>query len=38
MDALHIKKASWKCVRQVEDGSGTPSLLANPDITTNGVT
>ena len=37
MGALHIEKASWTCVGQVEDGSGTPSLMADANVTTIGV-
>ena len=36
MGDLHIKKASWTCVGQVEDSSGSPSLMADADITTIG--
>eukprot|EP00111_Clytia_hemisphaerica_P018852 TCONS_00055742-protein len=35
--ALHIEKAAWTCVGQVEDGSGTISLMADADVSTIGV-
>ena len=37
MGALHIEKAAWTCVGQVEDGSGTISLMADADVSTVGV-
>ena len=37
MGALHIEKASWTYVGQVEDGSRTPSLMADVNIKAIGV-
>ena len=37
LGALHIEKAAWHCVGQVEEGSGTPSLLADAGITSIGI-
>ena len=37
LGALHIEKAAWTCVGQVEDGSGTPGIMADANVTTIGV-
>ena len=37
LGALHVEKADWTTVGQVEDGSGTTGILADAYVTTIGV-
>ena len=37
LGALHIEKAAWTCVGQIENGSGTENIMANAEVTTIGV-